>query len=601
MLKRKKKDGVMRTTLCIITLLLAPLAAQAALVDDFEGYTPGVIPAPWVITHGTPTVGQEAGGNKYLESYGSYRSLAGASISDSDTETTVFYRIFKRAENSPDCSVGWSDFTDPSGMWEDFEAYVVVLGNTLRARDGGDNTTLMTISDDTWYNIWLVINNSAQTYDVYVTTGTADATIGDREANDFDFRTDNGDSPADLVTFKVYGRSADGPVRVDDIHITGGLDLSIPVDMPVPVIVSDPEDVTTTQAQTAVFETVFTSESTPSAVWYKAADPDDIYMDPAESNIDVELTYDAPSEQYTSTLTVTNLTASDTGQYYCQVINTAGSRNSDPAELLVYGPVAHWTLNQDRYTGGYYLEEMAGLNAAVTGTPTFVTGADGAANGAAVISAANGWALCPVFDPVQQSGQMTVSFWVNWAESPPTQEDLLAESTDDETLVMTNGLTADGQWQHICTVFDGTTGKLYVDGMLQDEGDWQLPAETEAAVNIGVDSNGLNAFNGAMDDVRLYNYAFTEYDVADLRYSLSGQGTCIPGYADQYDVTGPAGVPDCRVDIYDLTAAADDFLQNGSPYDLTGPAGTPDGTVDLYEFADLASSWLSCGLYPACN
>jgi radical SAM superfamily enzyme len=33
--------------------------------------------------------------------------------------------------------------------------------------------------------------------------------------------------------------------------------------------------------------------------------------------------------------------------------------------------------------------------------------------------------------------------------------------------------------------------------------------------------------------------------------------------------------------------------------DTTGPDGVPDCKVDLYEFAQVAEAWLECGLSPA--
>ncbi len=569
-------------------LLLALTTQAAVLVDDFESYTaPGSITSPWVQTDGSPTFEQEASGNQCMESYGSYLSLDTDSIPDTDTATTAFYRIYKSGGTSPDCSVGLSDLTTPTGDWGDFEAYVSVVGNDLRARNGSSNTSIMTISDAAWYNIWLVINNSTQTYDVYVTTDSADATAGDLQANDYAFRTGNGDTPVDLVTFKVYGRDY-APIRVDDIYISNGVDLSIPSGLPIPIITSQPEDITANETQSAVFETVFTSVSTPSAAWYKVATPTDLLMDPAETNIDVQLSYDTPTEQYTATLSMTGLMTSDAGQYYCKITNDGGSRNSNTANLMVYGLVAHWTLDQDSYSGGNYLEEVAGNDAAVNGTPTFVTGADGTANGATQITASDGWALAPVFDPIQQSGQMTISFWANRGETSATEDDLIAESTDGEMLTMSNGLKADSQWQHICTVFDGTTGKLYVDGLLQDEGSWALPTETEAAVNIGVSSDGLHAFNGSLDDMRLYNYALTDTEVADLRYALSGESSCILALDATYDLSGPDSQPDCVINIFDLVTFANRWL-------------TPPDNYGLSEFADLASTWQSSGLYPNGN
>jgi hypothetical protein len=576
----------MKKIASIISCLLLALTTQAAMVDNFESYSIGSITAPWVVTDGSPIFDEEAGGNMYTESYGSYRGLAGASISNSDTETTVFYRIYKPAGTSPDCSVGLSDLTDPTGDWNDFETYVTIVSGELRARNGGGNETIVgTMYDATWYNLWLVINNSADTYDVYVTTGSSNATIGDRVADDFSFR--NGGSN-DLTSFKVYGRGTGyGPIRVDDIYVSSGTDLTIPSGgFTPPVIISGPSDIDANETQTAVFTTIFTSQTTPTDSWYKVASPADIAMDPYEPNIDIQLSYDSQSEEYTSTLTITDLGTSDSGQYYCQINNSSNSpQNSNTANLMVYGIVAHWTLDQNRYIDSNYLDEIGGCHAAATGSPTFVTGANGVANKAVQVTATDGWALCPLMDPVKQSGQLTISFWANWSETPGSQQDLQAESTQSELLQMTNGLKADGQWQHICTVFDESIGKLYVDGVLVDQGSWTLPGDTDAAINLGITIDETNSFNGAMDDVKLFNYALSDTEVADLRYDLSGERSCILAYDSSYDLTGPEGQPDCIIDLYDLGGFADEWLTS---YDLT-------------EFADLASSWQSSGLYPAGN
>lgn len=568
----------------IFCLLFAWTAQAAFLLDNFENYSTGPVTVPWVITDGSPAIGQETGGNQYQESYGSYLPLDSYSIDAADTETTVFFRIYKPAGTSPDCSVGLSDISDAQGDWNDFEAYIVVVGGGLSARNGSSNVPIVSpMTEAAWYNIWMVLNNSANTYDIYVTTGSSDADAGDRVADDFAFRKSTAN---DLVTFKVYGRAAGyGPVRIDDIFISGGTDLTIPSDSsnPPPVIITNPTNVTVNELQDAVFQTVFTSESLPSADWYKAALPSDLFMDPAQSNVDVQLSYDAQTEQYTSTFTLTGVMTSDSGQYYCRVNNESNyPRNSDTAALIVCGPVAHWTLDQDSFVGGYYLEEVSGYDAAVSGTPTFVTGADGIASHAVQISAADGWALCPPLSPTSQSGQMTVSFWANWSQSSPTRQDLLAESTNAEQLVMPNGLKADGQWQHICTVFDGTAGKLYVDGLLQDQGPWLTPAETDANINIGAGADGQNPFNGAIDDMRLYNYALTDTDVADLYYELSGQSVCLPAYIGPFDLTGPDSQPDCIVDLYDLAAFTGQWMI----------------LYDFEDFAGFTEYWMSNTLYP---
>lgn len=802
----EKQKSMIKKIAYIILCLLLSFTTQAAMLDDFESYTVGSITSPWVQTHGSPVFGQETGGNQYLESYGSYLPLGACSIPDSDTETTVFFRIYEIAGTGPDCSIGLSHLPTPTGDWNDFEAYVLLVNGNLQARNNGSSTTIVSgITEGVWYNIWLVLNNNANTYDVYVTTGSDDATTaGAQKANDFGFRNDAGD----LMSFKVFGRDW-APARIDDIHISAGTNLSTPsaegyapdtdtlhlynfddgtatdqagtfdlalyegaaisnstlstynggagttgyicadaagytnlsplsnfigadgsftfeamvkptmepgaagfqeilscesdsgaadnrgfqfriesagttlrfqtlsgsvaaydadisyladnwyhaavtfdastgdlkmywtpagdpiaevgswagvaaldgttstrfcignelrstngygnenfegvidevrisdiarvtYDMSTgsgasrAVIISDPNDTVVDEGQNASLDAGFASDFVPVVTWYKIASPSDIAMDPGS----VQTTYDSLADEYTSTLTITNAAMLDAGQYYCEINNNSGnSQNSRTAALTVYGLIAHWTLDQSSYVGGDYQEEIGGYHAAVNGTPTFVAGADGIDNNAVQISATDGWALCPLLNPVNQAGQLTVSFWANWGEPQGTQQDLKAESSQGDQMVMTDGLTADGQWQHICAVFDGTAsnGKLYVNGVLQDQISWPALYSTDAAINIGIDSSVQNPFNGALDDMRLYNYALTGTEVAAI-YDAWADSCSL-----QYDFTGPSGQPDCVVNLYDLAEFANRWL-------------TPPDNYDLVEFAEFAAEWYASGL-----
>jgi hypothetical protein len=67
---------------------------------------------------------------------------------------------------------------------------------------------------------------------------------------------------------------------------------------------------------------------------------------------------------------------------------------------------------------------------------------------------------------------------------------------------------------------------------------------------------------GLMDDLRVYNYAMSAHEVADIYHTVTGKGACIETYESAYD--------------YDKNCI-----------------------VDLADFATLAAKWLSCGLYPA--
>lgn len=367
-----------------------------------------------------------------------------------------------------------------------------------------------------------------------------------------------------------------------------------------PVIVSHPQDLMCSAGETAVFEAVFSSEMAPQATWYKQAPGDDQEIQPDDPNVTITLEYDPNSELYTTGLSMENVKVTDSGLYYVSVSNGQGMpRTSNPAVLTVLGLVAHWPLDQAHYDNGNYLDVMEETPAAVAGTPVFVTGVDGSENGAVQITPESGWATVSLFDPIRQSGQLTVSLWAYWSEAPGTQQDLWAEDqSQGSSLVMENGLEADGKWGHICVVFDGQTGFFYVDGILQDQGSWQLPSDTEADLTLGMQGSGQELFNGAIDDLKIYNKALTMYEVAQLRYDLSGKPSCILPFNAKYDLTGPQGQADCAVDIYDLAELTYHFLESPSIYDLTGPEGQPDGIVNLWEYAELATYWLSSGLYP---
>jgi len=380
----------------------------------------------------------------------------------------------------------------------------------------------------------------------------------------------------DVIAVGFYAdvRSSGALGNVDNLEI-----VSIPRP---PIIVNNPVSVTTTQLQNAALETVFESRTPPSARWYKATSGTDLPMDPAEPGIDIQLTYDAQNELYKSTLTKANLSVEDSGQYYCRVTNDCDiPAVSAMADLIVQGLAAHWTLDQEgtilAESGHVYLEEIAAQDALANGVPVFVAGVDGIAGHAVEVVNGRGSAICPVLDPVKQSGRMTISFWAKWNAAAGEKEDVLAESTFCGTLRDSDGLKGGGTWQHICMVYDGAAGRLYVDGVLKDQGPWLLPISTEAAMCIGTAGDGQMPFNGALDDIKFFNYALSDTEVADLRYALSGERSCILEFDARYDL-----VPDCTINLDDLVMFVLDWIEG----------------KDLAEFADFASSWQSGGLYP---
>ncbi|MBP8606430.1 MAG: PEP-CTERM sorting domain-containing protein [Phycisphaerae bacterium] len=212
---------------------------DAALVDDFESYALGKVQAPWTgIFAGTAAaiVGAEENGNQYGSWWGAnngargmWRPLNENSIANSDTATTVYMRVMTEVATN-DGSFGLSDIAAPS-TWGDFEAQVALINGALNARNAGSIVPLgMSFTPGLWYNVWMVIDNSTDTYDVYATAG-GNATGLAPLADNFVFRNSAaGPAANDLITFLTLAntRANAQPFRIDDIYITPGVNLAVP-------------------------------------------------------------------------------------------------------------------------------------------------------------------------------------------------------------------------------------------------------------------------------------------------------------------------------------------------------------------------------------
>lgn len=221
-------------------------AGQAAMVDDFESYTPGAVKdvasPPWTMIPDYSTaakVQEETNGNNYLYLEGpSYWDNRGSSrgtpeIADTSSAATLFFRVNAQTLGS-DHSFGLSDVTGAND-WGHFEVQIGIIDGTLKARSGGDLVDMGAITADTWYNVWAVIDQTTDTYDVYVNSGYGDAVLGDLKADDAAFRNGTTDSLVSCL-FLTAGNGYQDPVWIDDIHVTDGMDLSNPVPEPATLV-----------------------------------------------------------------------------------------------------------------------------------------------------------------------------------------------------------------------------------------------------------------------------------------------------------------------------------------------------------------------------
>ncbi len=247
-------------------------SAQATwqVIDTFDALTPGNIGGQngwqsvpvvgnlgWVTDVATDPV---SAGNQVLHvttsdgtSQGSVGKLGYniASVPDANPSMdsvsgTVFFRA--RYEGQARTSVGMSDInTINASTFNDFETQLIfnsMTSATPSLRSGnGSGTISPTMLQNTWYNVWMVIDNtgtSGQTgnsdaYRLYVQSDAdanfATQTLVTPDSNVFRNFTQNANS---LVSFVVKGGGSNtGSVWLDDIYIDEtGLNLNNPIPEP---------------------------------------------------------------------------------------------------------------------------------------------------------------------------------------------------------------------------------------------------------------------------------------------------------------------------------------------------------------------------------
>lgn len=363
----------------------------------------------------------------------------------------------------------------------------------------------------------------------------------------------------------------------------------------VPVVVEHPKDVLADVGQTVEFTVGIESISQEKYQWFKAAGRE------RDEENDIPIT---EMDEANAVLTLTDVQVDDEGYYYCKVANEAGLERAvltNMARLGIRRMVAHWTMDEQDYdpVEGVYLDLSGeGHHAEPNGLPSFAEGQLGDAveilRQAGFPPTTESWARAGTWDASEFSNQLTVSFWLKWAGTNGTWQGFIAKRSMEDwsndtvrwqvstannlphlwlesprgQIAVNNGLVAD-QWQYIVATFDGTTGALYIDGELRASGNFQLGDAMDVMLCLGgngFESTGREWMNGVLDDVRIYNYALGELDIA-VNYTT---------------------------DAPDKTACVQSQRPDAQ-FDLNGNC-----IVDLGDIAIFAADWLACGIVPDC-
>lgn len=238
----------MKKTICFLPLLgLFHLSAPAivTVVEDFQGaaldddvgtltgWTEYTDPNLQMDIKADPADGtnqvlrvQLPSGTIDNSDAGAWISL-GTSIPTTSAAATLFYQMrFEDAGARAFAGFSAASSSDLSSSvnFNQTAAYAggITSGGGFGSRDAGTTTSAGAPVTDTWYNVWLVVDNSSQTYDVYVNTGTSAATAGDLLFDDHAFRTGADGIPGQLDKLIVLGTNNSADATYFDNFIIDG-------------------------------------------------------------------------------------------------------------------------------------------------------------------------------------------------------------------------------------------------------------------------------------------------------------------------------------------------------------------------------------------
>ncbi|MDY0355928.1 MAG: LamG-like jellyroll fold domain-containing protein [Sedimentisphaerales bacterium] len=146
-------------------------------------------------------------------------------------------------------------------------------------------------------------------------------------------------------------------------------------------------------------------------------------------------------------------------------------------------------------------------------------------------------------NPSAATGQLSVSLWANWDGLSGQYQGLIGkrdtwaaadmmwqiEANIDTGIVrlqregiadIPTAALPVGEWYHVAMTFDGAIGKVYMAGQLGAEAAFSFGSDPTAGMVFGASvRDGGNPFNGALDEIRIYDRLLSPFEI---RY-LAGQ------------------------------------------------------------------------------
>ncbi len=181
-----------------------------------------------------------------------------------------------------------------------------------------------------------------------------------------------------------------------------------------------------------------------------------------------------------------------------------------------------------------------GHDGTVMGTVSYVDGPVGKGKAMLFPGTPGNYVSLGTFNPSEKTGMLSVSLWAKWNGLSNQWQGLIGKRDTwaaDQTMwqieaAQTTGVLSlgrhnisvgsgnkvltVGEWTHIAVTFDKTTARFYLNGVQTASGAWSFGPDREAALQFGQDSADGNAFNGALDEVKLYDLVLTPAEILAL-------------------------------------------------------------------------------------
>ncbi|MBK7319521.1 LamG-like jellyroll fold domain-containing protein [Candidatus Villigracilis affinis] len=347
--------------------------------------------------------------------------------------------------------------------------------------------------------------------------------------------------------------------------------------------VTNPGAQTSAEGEVVSLQVIATDADIPAdTLTYSAANlPNGLSINTTSGLISGTLTYRAAATSpYNVTVTVNDGTTASPANFTWTVLQAAsGLCANDPAL------VGCWPMEEGN--GTFIIDATTfGNDGSITGGPTWVTGMNGLALD---LSGTGQYAMVPDNNSLDiASNRITLSAWIK-PEKVATQNIIkkttgtttangyeLSLSAAGKVFMRLNGnvnyridslasYPSDGNtWMHVAATYDGTTLRMYINGVLDNTKAATLTIAPNATnLGVGAEPTFINLYQGLLDDVRVYN---RELSLAEIQVLFGNSQPTTSGIAA---VNVNEDAVDTSIDLWQSFADAED-ADGAMTYTLTG-------------------------------